>query len=809
MRKKYSVTSFFIFVFFFFVHTQLFAQMSDVEVIKELQTYQSQGLTQQQILSRLSEKGVTAQQLKRIRETYTNTSQSAGSGGVRSNYDLNSGATRLMEEKVMEDGVLKDKVLENDILKPTPSVDTIPQTEKVFGQNFFATENLSFSPNVNMPTPANYVLGPGDEVIIDLWGDSELNLKYTIAPDGYIAVPGLGRIHLSGLKVEQATAKIRNQFSTIYSDLDSSSPRTFLGVSVGNTRSIKVNVMGEVKMPGTYTMTSFSSVFHALYAAGGINDIGSLRNIKVFRSGKVAATVDIYEYLMKGNNMGDITLRDGDIIKVDPYGIMVKVEGNVKRAMKYEMKEKETVKDLLAYAGGFNSGAFKTNLLLSRMGENEKEAYTIDESQYSSFSLKDGDVLSVGDVIDRFSNMVEITGAVERPGKYAVGGTIKTVKDLLKIAQGTKGDAFVKRVLLYRQKENLTYTLQSLDLSQLMQNRIPDITLRKNDKLYIPSEKGLNDAFYVYIQGAIHEPGEYDYAENMSVEDIILRAGGLKESASLARVDVYRRLKNPMSAEVSRENAQAFSFTLKNGLVVTSDTKNFTLQPFDQVVVRESPGYEPQQMVTISGEVLFGGQYAKLYTDERLSSLISRAGGLSPQAYKKGARLVRLMTESEKQRSKDAFKADLKSSEDSTLVENLNLTHQFIGIDLEKALKKPGSDDDLVLRDGDVLSIPYYPGTVKISGSVNYPITVTYKKGMSIDGYVRQAGGYSRLAMKNRPFVIYMNGKGASGRWAKVEPGSEIVIPEKPDREPMSVQAIMSITSSVGYLALIVANLLK
>lgn len=792
MCKKYSAISFFIFVLFFFTHAQSFAQMSDMEVVKELQMYQSQGLTQQQILARLSEKGVTAQQLQRIREAHADTNPNTGSIGVESNNDPNSGATRAINDNIIVQGT------------------NTPQKEKVFGQNFFTTSNLSFSPNANMPTPANYVLGPGDEVIIDLWGDSELNLKYTIAPDGYIAVPGLGRIQLSGLRVEQATAKIRNQFSTIYSDLDSSSPRTFLGVSVGNTRSIKVNVMGEVRIPGTYTMTSFSSVFHALYAAGGINDIGSLRNIRVFRSGRVAATVDIYEYLMKGNNMGDITLRDGDIIKVDPYGILVQVEGNVKRAMKYEMKENETVKDLLAYAGGFQSDAFKTNLLLSRMGENEKEAYTIDESQYSSFRLKDGDVLNVGDVIDRFSNRVEISGAVERPGKYAISKSLKTIKDLINIAQGTKGDAFVRRALLYRQKEDLTYTLQSLDLSQLMQNRIPDITLQRNDRLYIPSERALNETFHVYIQGAVREPGEYSYAENMSIEDIILQAGGLKESASLARVDVYRRLKNPMSTEVSRDNAQAFSFTLENGLVVTSDTKNFTLQPFDQVVVRESPGYEPQQMVTVSGEVLFGGQYAKLHKGERLSSLISRAGGLSPQAYKKGARLTRRMNESERLRALDALKADLKISEDSIpLTENLNLTHQFVGIDLEKAIKRPGSDDDLVLREGDVLSIPYYTGTVKISGGVNYPITVTYKKGMNIDGYIRQAGGYSRLAMKSKPFIIYMNGKGASGRWAKVEPGCEIIVPEKPDREPMSTQAILGITTSVASLALIVANLLK
>ena len=787
MQRKYTFTTL-LTLFFLFVSTALFAQMSDQQVMQELLKYQNSGLSQQQIVLELSKKGVPVTQLQRIKEQYEN-QQNVTNSAVDSNYDPRENTFRDASEVQV-------------ITAQTPQA--APE-ERVYGQNFFSAGNLTFAPNMNMPTPANYVLGPGDELIIDVWGDSELNVRYTIAPDGHITVPGLGRIQLSGLNVKQAESKIRSEFSSIYSDLGSYTPRTFLGVSVGNVRTIKVNVMGEVITPGTYTLSSFASAFHALYVSGGPNKIGSLRNIRIFRSGDVIATVDLYEYLMRGNNTRDITLRDGDIVKVEPYGILAQVTGEVKRPMWYEMRPSETLHDLLQFAGGFSGNAYKANVSLLRKGSSEMEAYTLNEPEYAYFNLKDGDQVAVGNILDQYSNMVEITGAVYRPGKYAIGDQIKTVRDLISIAQGITGDAYVHRALLYRQQDDLKQTMQSFDLDALMSSRIADIPLQKNDRLHIPSIFSIEDSLTVYVGGEVRAPGNYPYAENMHLEDVVLRAGGLRESASTAQIDVFRRFKDPASTTSSSQTGQALRFSLRDGEIISSDT-TFVLHPFDQVVIRRSPGYEAQQNISVRGEVLFDGQYAKIKKDERLSSFIQRAGGLTEYAYAKGARLSRQLNEAERRRTRDALLARATAEGDSTYIEDMDFSTQYVGIDLEKALKKPGSDDDIILRQGDEIFVPQYESTVKISGGVLYPNTVTYNKRMSLESYVRQAGGYSRLAMKNKPFVIYMNGKVASGRWAKIEPGCEIIVPERPERESVGIQNILGMSTTLASLALIISR---
>ncbi|HHV84657.1 MAG TPA: capsule biosynthesis protein [Petrimonas sp.] len=793
MHKEYKFIG--LLTLLFFLSTALFAQMSDQQVIQEVMKYNSQGMSQQQILLELNKKGVTASQLQRIQERYNQ--QNNQTGPATSNQDTQQGVSRVLPDI-------------QPIERINPN-DTIPPGERIFGQDFFSKENLTFAPNVNMPTPANYILGPGDEVIIDVWGDSELNVRYTITPDGYITVPGLGRIQLSGMRVDQATGRIRNEFSGIYSDLNSSQPHTFLALSVGNTRTIKVNVMGEVTTPGTYTLTSFSSAFHALYAAGGITHIGSLRNIRVFRGGRAAATVDLYEYLLKGNNMNDITLQDGDIVMIDPYLGLAQITGEIKRPMKYEMRPDETLKDLLGFAGGFTGEAYKNNVQIDRKGEYEKETFTVNQSDYSSFQLHDGDSVTISSILKRFSNMVEIDGAVNRPGQYAIGDQIRTVKDLVAIAQGITGDAYVYRALLYREQEDLRQTMESFDLDALLNNRIADIPLRKNDRLHIPSIFSLEDSVTVSVGGSVRAPGNYPFALNMRIEDAILRAGGLREEASTQRIDVYRRIKNPSSTTVPSTMSEVYTFTLQEGKVISNDP-SFILHPYDEIVVRHSPGYEPQSMVTIKGEVLFGGRYAKKTRNERLSSLVERAGGLTGYAYPKGAKLTRQLNDEEFERLKHVFETKAKMDKlnmDSLNFDSSGLRHQYVGIDLEEALKRPGGDDDIVLREGDVISIPQYEGTVKISGGVLYPNIVTYDKRMSLDGYIRQAGGYSRLAIKSKPFIVYMNGKVATGRWAKIEPGCEIVVPEKPEREPMSLQGILGISTSIASIALLISNLVK
>lgn len=778
----------------------LFAQISDSQVIEELKRYRDAGMSQEQIIREMTKKGVTPAQVQRLRDQYLNQEGQA--------------ATTSPSEKSLQDNVLRGEAgfTEN----PVVTEDKGSPTESVYGQSLFSSQNLTFAPNMNMPTPANYVLGPGDEVIIDVWGDSELNVRYTIAPDGHITVPGLGRIQLSGMSVKQAELKIKSEFSTIYSDLDSGEPHTFLAISVGNVRSIKVNVMGEVNRPGTYTLSSFSSAFHALYAAGGTSRIGSIRNIRLFRSGKAVATVDLYEYLMKGNNMADITLQEGDIVMVEPYGILAQAVGEVKRPMWYELKEGETLEDLIRYAGGYSGNAYRGNVSVLRKGSEEMEAHTLGEAQYGAFRLKDGDRAEVSTILDKYANMVEVTGSVYRPGKYAIGEQIRTVGDLIKVAQGATGDAYLQRALLYRENEDLTRSMQSFSLDALLSGQIADIELRKNDLLHIPSVLSLESDFTVYIGGEVRHPDSYPYAENMTIEDIILRAGGLTEAASTARVDVYRRLKDPSGTVVPKESGERFTFTLADGEIVSSDP-GFTLQPYDQVVVRRSPGYEVQQNVTVSGEVLFGGQYAKIKKNERLSSLVERAGGLTPHAYVKGARLTRRLTAVEQRQAREALKlkaeADVTKKEDSVNYEKqlaqVDLSNRPVGIDLEKALKHPGGPEDIILRDGDVLNIPEFEATVRISGGVLYPNTVTYKKNKKLGYYINQAGGYSRLAQKRNPYVVYMNGQVASGHWARIEPGCEIIVPERPEREPMSLQGIMGMTTSLATIALLISNLIK
>ncbi len=778
------------------ISISLVAQMSDEQILREMMNYSNAGMTQEQIYLELTKKGVTVDQLQRLKERYGN------------RQDL---ATPASSGVMQEAGRTPEVVVAP---RERGAEELVPQENRIFGQDFFSTHNLTFEPNMNMPTPVNYILGPGDEVIIDIWGNSELNVRYTIAPDGHITVPGLGRIQLSGMRVDQATAHIRNAFSTIYSDLDSPQPRTFLAISVGNVRTIRVNVMGEVVTPGTYTLSSFASAFHALYAAGGINKIGSLRTIRVFRAGKTEAVIDIYEYLMHGNSAGDITLRDGDIVKVDPYGVLAQVTGEVKRPMWYEMKENETLDDLIRFAGGFRGEAYKENVQLRRKGASEMEVYTVNALRFPDFRMRDGDQITVGNILTRFANRVSVEGAVMRPGSYALGDDIKTVGDLMKMAQGPREDAFLSRALLYREKEDLTPIVESVDVEALLDNRIPDVTLRKNDRLFVPSVISLLDNFTIHVGGEVREPGTYAYADNLSIEDVIVQAGGLRESASTARIDVYRRIKKPASTTDSDVTGEAFSFSLKNGLIISGD-KSFTLEPFDEVFVRRSPGYEPQQNVTVDGEVLFGGQYAKLTKDERLSSLVNRAGGLTRFAYPKGARLRRQLTEAEQRRAREALMAKISIQGDSAMRENPNLlanvdlSSQYVGIDLEKALKKPGSEDDIVLREGDVLSVPIYNPTVRISGGVLYPNMVTFSKKKNLDDYVEMAGGYSRLAMKGKAFVIYMNGQVATGRRAKIEPGCEIVVPEKPERPRMSFPEILGISNSIATLGLLITNLIK
>jgi len=770
-----------------------FAQLSDQQVIQELKKYSTSGMTQQQVMTELAVKGVTVAQLERIKAQYD--SKGAATTGTKTEAE-----SREREEKLFFPDPARFAGLEKA---------SKTKADSIFGRNIFRNENLTFEPSMNLPTPQTYVLGAGDEILVDIWGNSELNFSQKISPDGFIIAPNIGPIQISGMQIKDATVKIRRSFSRIYSDLASAQPGTFLKVTLGKTRTIQVNVMGEVVLPGTYTLTSFATVFHAVYSAGGINDIGSLRDIKVYRGGKLVAETDVYEFLLKGAASGDIALRDGDLIKVEPYRRMVQIKGEVKRPMYYEMKEGETIKSLIDFAGGFKGEAYKKNLLVERKGNSELKVFTVTENSYSALNTEDGDIITIGAILDKYENRVTISGAIYRPGTYSIDENLKTLRQLIAVAEGPMGDAYLDRAILYRENDNLTSMAESVNLRAILKGEGKDIELKKNDRLYIPSINELKDDLFITLEGEVKRPAKYPFAMNLTIADLILQGGGLLESASRARIDVSRRIKNSLSTTESPVQSEVFSFTLEKGLIISGD-KEFTLKPFDIVNVRRSPGYEVQQNVFVRGEILFGGSYAKITRDERMSSIIKRAGGLTSSAYIKGARLTRVMNADEKARVESSLKLARTNAKDSIMVDSLDVgSTYYVGIDLEKAMANPGGDEDIVLRAGDIIDVPTYNGTVKISGAVMYPNAVTYVKGMTFGDYISNAGGYAINAKKNKVFVVYMNGKVSRGLMSHIEPGCEIIVPQKPDRQGASLGEILGITTSVVSTAAMVTTLIR
>lgn len=571
-------------------------------------------------------------------------------------------------------------------------------------------------------------------------------------------IENLGPVYLSGKTVKEANNYLKNEFAKIYAGVTGETPNTQIKLTLGEIRSIQVNVMGEVVVPGTYTLSSFASVFHALYWAGGVNKIGSLRSIKVIRDGETVADVDIYDFIMEGRLKDDIRLQDGDVILVNPYQTLVQILGKVKRPMYYEMKPTETIATLLKYAGGFTGDAYKKAIRLVRKSGCEHQIFNVDEMDYSVFRVEDGDVLTVDSVLDRFENRVEVRGAVYREGLYQLSGEVNTVKQLIKKAEGVRGDAFLNRAVISREYDDLTREMIAIDLKGLLNGVVADIPLQKNDILFIPSVQDLREETTVAIHGEVADPGTYLYADKMTVEDLILQAGGLLEAAATTRVEVSRRVKDPKSTVFSGTIGQNFSFDLKDGLLVGEGSGSFHLEPFDEVYIRKSPAYHRQQTVTVAGEVLFSGNYALSKKNERLSDLITKAGGISSDAYAKGARLLRKMSEEELRRKEDVLRmAQMTSGGDSISVKKLDLSDTYsVGINLEKALQNPGSDYDMVLREGDMLYVPEYVSTVKISGAVMYPNTVLYKAGEGWKYYVNQAGGFGNDARKRRAYVVHM-----------------------------------------------------
>lgn len=778
--------------------------ITDQQVIDYIKQQTAAGKSEQQIGKELMAKGVTPEQAKRIKAQLESQQQGENQATRQTVTSAESERKHNAAEDVSVSSIenMQREIEKGDAMSGSG--------RKIYGHQVFNSQSLTFEPSENLATPQNYRLGPGDEVVIDIWGTSEDHMRQTISPEGSIMISQIGPVYLNGLTIKDANQHIKSAFSRKYAGMNDA--ETDIQVTLGQVRTIQVDILGEVATPGTFRMSPFSSVFHALYRAGGINDIGSLRNIQVLRNGKKVAGVDIYDYLFKGKTSGNIRLQEGDVIIVPPYEQLVNIDGNVKRPMYYEIKPDETVKSLLDYAGGFTGDAYGGMVRLSRQSGTENELYNIDRGEFATYRLQDGDIITVGTILDRYANRVELKGAVYRPGMFAIGDGLKTVRDLIDKADGVTEDAYTDRVLLYREGPEKQLEVVALDLKDILRGAAPDITLKRNDMLVISSVNELEERGDVYIGGQVARPGAYPYAANSTVEDLIFQAGGLLEGASTARVDISRRIVDPSATEATNQLAQEFTVSIENGLAVGKG-KGFRLKPYDRVEVRRSPGYAPQETVAIDGEVLFAGTYTLRKRNERLSEFVTRAGGLIDGAYIKGAHLSRRLSESELAARKEALRLAMSNNSenmgDSIAIDKIDLSNMYnVGINLEKALANPGSDYDLVLMPGDSLYIPEKQSTVKISGDVMFPNAVIYEPGKKLSHYINQAGGYGQRAKKGKAFIVYMNGTVARAkRNTPIEPGCHIIVPSKPQNGGTDWSKILTLTTGFMSVATMVATI--
>lgn len=851
--KKYIIL--FLFALLLPCYATAQSSMTDEQILKFVMKENAEGTSQAQIVTKLMQKGVTIEQIRRVKDKYERQAKNKGLGTVSSkdteedngrqrknngkkgssknNDDEESPQYRLKDTREKKKSKSKEVVYDEtneDWLMMQDELNTfIPDTtamlekllaekrkKKVFGRDIFNNKDLTFEPNMNIATPQNYILGPGDAVYIDIYGASQKTIESTVSPDGEVTIEGFGPVQVSGLTVAQANARLRSTLGARYSS-------SKIKLTVGQTRSIMINVMGEVKNPGTYTLPAFATVFHALYMAGGTNDIGTMRNIKVYRNNRLVSVVDIYDYILNGKLTGNVRLADNDVISVGPYDCLVNITGKVKRPMYYEMKRNESVGTLLKYAGGFTGDAYKKSVRIVRKTGREYSVYNVDEFDMSAFHLADEDSVSVDSILPRFSNMVEVKGAVFRPGMYQVGGDINSVKTLIEHADGLREEAFTARAVMHRMKKDRTLEVVPVDVEGILDGTVPDIPIQNNDVLFIPTKQEMMEEQTITIHGEVQYPGIYRYADNETLEDFVLQAGGLKQTASTVKVDVSRRIVNPKALTTDSVIARTYTFALKDGFVIDG-TPGFKLMPFDEVYVRKSPDYYKQQNVVVEGEVMFSGTYTLSKKNQRLSDLIKSAGGVNDRGYIAGARLERKVNESERARmeavlkkakeeaeqmeieaAKENKKIDLKDSEK---IKKFEIPEFYsVGIELDKALANPGCDADIVLREGDKIIVPQYNGTVKINGAVMYPNTVGFQKGKKAKYYINQAGGFSEKAKKSQTYIVYMNSTIAKvSQNAKPKPGCEIVVPEK-EINKMTIAEKMTIGTSVASIATMIATL--
>lgn len=838
------------------------SSMTDDQVMQFVVKEHNSGTSNAQIVTKLMQRGVDISQIRRVRTRYEKEAKLGGLASATGKVSSNGSRLRTNNGKTRDDyGKEADKEasnysnyrikgqrdfsykhtydnqdeeyvdMQNEMYGIYPDSTQLLRhllaeqrynRKKVFGRDIFNNKELSFEPNMNIATPQNYRLGPGDTVIIDIYGASQKTIESTVSPDGTVTIEGYGPVNISGLTVAQANARLRGTLGSRYSS-------SHIKLTVGQTKTIMVNVMGEVKAPGTYTLSAFATVFHALYMAGGTNDLGTLRNIKVYRNNRLVTVVDIYDYILNGKLTGNVRLADNDVIVVGPYDCLVNITGKVKRPMFYEMKKNESINSLLKYAGSFTGDAYKKSVRVNRKTGREYAVFNVDEFDFASFHIADGDSVSVDSILPRYANTVEIKGAVFRPGMYNIGEQINSVRSLVEHAEGLTEDAFTNRAVMHRMKPDRTLEVISMDIAGIMSGKVADIPLKENDVLFIPTRQDKQIERTITIRGEVQYPGTYKYADNETIEDFVLQAGGLTDKASIVNVNVSRRVSNAKALQPDSLIAQTFTLSLKDGFVIDG-TPGFVLMPFDEVSIRKSPAYNELENVSIEGEVMFAGAYTLTKRNTRISDLFYKAGGATNQAYIKGARLIRRANSTEKARMEAVLKMQREQQQKNLLqlaassnsgnlqqaaegaknaeLEKFNVPDEYpVGIDLAAALKNPGCDDDLVLREGDRLVVPQYTGTVKINGAVMYANTVAYEKGKRASYYIDQAGGFASDAIKSKSYIIYMNGKVAKvGHGAKVQPGCEIVVPAKLKRK-MSIAETMSLGTSMSSIAAMIATI--
>lgn len=765
--------------------------MTDAEVISYVAKQKSAGMKETTITANLLERGATKDQLKRLMQKY-------GNMAGRSTLEDKASATDA------------NRMRKNNDETEDFSADNMPSQpqsgRKVFGRDIFNNKLLTFEPQMNIATPQNYVVGPGDVLIIDIYGATQETVELRVSPDGDVVVPVVGPIQVAGLSVAAAQKRVSQQMGRFYSESD-------IKVTMGQTRTIMVNVMGEVKVPGTYTLSAFSTVFHALYMAGGISELGTLRNIKVFRGGRQISVIDIYEFILNGNLAGNVRLQDNDVIQVGTYDCIVDIAGSVKRPMAYETRATESLSTLLSYCGGFTGDAYKRLLRVFRKSEGLKSVYNVEEFEFGEFKMTDGDSVVVDTVLDRYKNMVEVKGAVFRPGMYRLGGKVSSVRSLIETAAGLREEAMASHGVMRRMKANRTQEVVSVDVEGILDGTVADIPLRNEDVLLIPTIAEHNNLRMVEVNGEVIFPGMYEYADNMTVEDLILQAGGLTDQASTIKVDVARRKLDPQASTPTKEMVNTFSFTIAPGFKISSE-RNFTLQPYDVVSVRRSPMAITPYKVAVEGEIAFEGIYTLEQKDQRLSDVVKAAGGVIDGAYTRGAQLIRVMTNTERMLLEENINlARQRAAIDERDSLNLEImseeTTYSVGIHLDEALASPGSEEDIELRDGDRLIIPRMNRTVRISGDVLRPNTVSFKHNKSYKYYVEQAGGYGRRARKSQAYIIYQNGTIAKASKGKIEPGCEVVVPTKGPRNQNAVSQWLTGGLTIASIGAVIASILK